>query len=777
MKKLSRKGAFIKRRLLLENLESRTVFNGDDGSFVGFGSLTYSIAPDGTLVGRETSELYAALGGVSPAAVWEQAIARAFQKWAQESNTNIGRVLDNGAASGVYGPTRGDERFGDIRVTGFDFAEDSHAEAVSENTRSVGTWAGDMFFNTTAEWTSVEAIEATALHEVGHILGLAHSTDPLSAMYQHGPSGNLVLTADDIAQLQAIHGPRTPDPNEGQEGNDTIANATEIKGGEEDTTTAEGFRGDQVWIQFGDLQTSNDRDVYAIQTAKGYAGPISVEVRSEGISLARLRIELTDKNGDILAQSEMSGDFGGVTRVTLDQTQSEGEYFLRVLPGDAPFWAIGDYSVTVANPTTLETDANAIAAWSRQAHRWYYDSDRAKDGFSYQILSNHEDGPREDDRHTDDTIDTAGLIPQVLDTAERAVFQTVGTISDLSDIDHYVVEAPKDLGLRSELTIDVESLAAGGLVPEVEVFDEKQDSLVTETRVKGYGQTELVIANVQPEQKFFIRLLGQSVTQEFRIGSMSLSVTFGLPTSTPEVLLEGTLSSEQASIDREWYVARPQLFGLSLSGTTAQNNVDGSIWVSIFDSQNRLVAGLVAPLNDLRSAPGLFLDAGTYYFQVASSVVSGELPNIDFALRAERPSQPVGPVLGDKKVQPMFLCPGSTTQYCYPNSTNPTTTTQQVGPPPVTPLAASSTAQVSSSSNWYWNNQFAPTNPSNAMDVDGDGSVGPLDVLLVIDVINSRGIGPVPTPPEFLGYLDTNANGDIEPLDVLLVINYLNGLV
>jgi hypothetical protein len=59
-------------------------------------------------------------------------------------------------------------------------------------------------------------------------------------------------------------------------------------------------------------------------------------------------------------------------------------------------------------------------------------------------------------------------------------------------------------------------------------------------------------------------------------------------------------------------------------------------------------------------------------------------------------------------------------------------------------------------------------------DVTGNGSVDPLDALTLINAINSRGAGPVPSPPVFLGHLDPNADGVVDALDVLMVINQLN---
>lgn len=763
------------RRLHLERLEGRDLFSRDIGAFAGFGSMTFSYAPDGARVGQETSELAATLDAVATTTEWQAAIERAIQTWAIHSNINFGRVPDNGAASGVYGPLRGDERFGDVRISAFDFALDSIAEAVSDGARSAGAWAGDVFFNSKAKWDSLQAIEAVALHEVGHVLGLDHSSDPNSPMHAHGPSGILQLTANDIALLHEIHGPRIPDPNEGDHGNDTIGRASEIKGGEDDETVAEGFNGEQVWIQFGDLLDAADRDVFAFKTALGYSGPVAVEVRSAGISLSQLKAQITDKHGNALQQAVMVGSGGGVAKLVLNATMPDAKYYVHVLAGDDPFWATGDYSVTIANPTTLQSKGEVIADWSRTAHRWYYDSKQAKNGFSWQLLRSAEDEPTTHDQHSDDSIQNAVDLPQMIDVPTRVVYRTVGTVSDLIDIDHYRVNAPKNLLGRNELTVDLESLSAGGLVPGVDVLDAAGNVRSADIRIQGFGQTQLVLSNVQSEERFFVRLRGADVAQEFRTGSFSLSVTFAPPTNPPEVLLQGSLTAAERFMDREWYVARPQLFAFSLLGATTAFDATTQIWVSIFDANRRLVAGLVAPNGQLRSAPALFLDAGAYFFQVAASNGSGELSDTSFQFRVDRPSKPIGPLIGNKAVQPLYLNPGSTTEYLYPNSTTPTTRTQQVGPPPPQPLPAPSNAPIASPSAWFWRNQFLPTNPSNAMDVDGDATVSPLDVLVIINAINSAGIGPVPPVPMFLGHIDVNANGTVEPLDVLNVINFING--
>src|SRR5687767_14564368 len=64
-------------------------------------------------------------------------------------------------------------------------------------------------------------------------------------------------------------------------------------------------------------------------------------------------------------------------------------------------------------------------------------------------------------------------------------------------------------------------------------------------------------------------------------------------------------------------------------------------------------------------------------------------------------------------------------------------------------------------------------NPANQLDVDASGLVTTIDALVVINalgrdgsgVLGSPGTGAAPPP-----YLDVNGNGSVEPLDALAVI-------
>lgn len=68
-------------------------------------------------------------------------------------------------------------------------------------------------------------------------------------------------------------------------------------------------------------------------------------------------------------------------------------------------------------------------------------------------------------------------------------------------------------------------------------------------------------------------------------------------------------------------------------------------------------------------------------------------------------------------------------------------------------------------------------NPDNVSDVNGDGFISPVDILLGINRLNKHGSGklPLPTGGEPPPYYDVDGDGEHTPVDILVVINCVNG--
>ena len=73
--------------------------------------------------------------------------------------------------------------------------------------------------------------------------------------------------------------------------------------------------------------------------------------------------------------------------------------------------------------------------------------------------------------------------------------------------------------------------------------------------------------------------------------------------------------------------------------------------------------------------------------------------------------------------------------------------------------------------------RYSFTNLLDPLDVNRDGHISPLDVLLVFNQLNSGGSGPLRGLNLSSIHVDTNSDAQLSPIDALLVINYLNARV
>ena len=173
------------------------------------------------------------------------------------------------------------------------------AVATPPDASLAGTLAGDIYFNSSASFTPT-TLFGVALHEVGHALGVASSSDPASVMFDTF-NNNLTLSASDVTAIRALYGARAPDAHEGAIGNGTIQNSTRIQyDSVTDVSTP--------LVIFGDVTTRADVDVFYLPTPDTYSGPMSVRLQTTGISLLAPKLSVTDKNGNVLASAvaEMS---------------------------------------------------------------------------------------------------------------------------------------------------------------------------------------------------------------------------------------------------------------------------------------------------------------------------------------------------------------------------------------------------------------------------------------------------------------------------------------
>lgn len=191
-------------------------------------TVSWSLMPDGTTASEPSSHtgssslstIFAAVGGSGPAT---SAIGSAFDTWAGVTNltiigpvTDTGRPFDHPAATG--------SKAGDIRLGAFAWDGPSNILAHSYYPPVNGfTAAGDSHYDKDENWVISSLAEGSStgsnidwetvvLHELGHSLGLDHSSVVGSVMYQYYLGVHRTLSSDDILGIQTIYGEPIPEP-------------------------------------------------------------------------------------------------------------------------------------------------------------------------------------------------------------------------------------------------------------------------------------------------------------------------------------------------------------------------------------------------------------------------------------------------------------------------------------------------------------------------------------------------------------------------------------
>lgn len=616
-----------KARLHVELLESRTTPAAIGFPWPEAGSLTLSFAPDGTQAGNQTDRLYQTLGNL-PTTRWQTEILRAFQTWVIQTNVNVGLVPDGGQPFGILGLKQGDPRFGDVRIGALPMGSDTVAVADPYDPFVANTWVGDVFLNSTQSFTLGAQgdgfdVSSVMLHEAGHVLGLGHSGDPNSPMYEHFHPKTASLTPADVRALQGLYGSRAADAFEGRAGNEDPASATVLSlldpaGLPSETQVA------------ADLTTGADVDFYKIVVPAG-AQSLDVTVQASGISLLVPHLTLLDASGTAVSSAAAESPLSNDLRLHLDQPSTGAVYYVKVEAATGDVFAIGSYHLTVAPRHNQAAGAAALVA----------------------------------------LMNSAPTVPvQLLATTPGYVEHTYYEIEDRFDAvtpEHVyqVNSANLGPGVTNVMTVLIQA-DDPRVQPQVTVVDDQGHELSTSVVVSADGILEVQVPSVLPNRDYFVHVGATSPGTE-----QDVVIDFAQDVSELATLVSDTLASSDYQLRRTLMVRASQQFHLVLSAAALGGLTPAGVRMTIVDPEGVAVFTLVAPDGATRTGD-VFLNAGTYTVQLVRAgehafvppgppstryhdykTAAGTRAPLLIELRGTGVSEPIGPQLRDTTDQPL----------------------------------------------------------------------------------------------------------------------------
>src|SRR5271157_4972386 len=335
-------------RPCLEELEVRFLLYATTGNQWTMPILiSYSLMPDGTSIGGIPSNLQASLNAHYPTAAWQAQISKAAAVWERVANLNFSLVTDNGSPLGVSGNQQDDPRFGDIRIGGYAMSSSILAFAYLPPKANGGTDAGDIFFNTAQSWQingTTYDLMTVAIHELGHALGMGHSTDTAAAMYPAYITTKQAVDADDISGIRSIYNARQPDVFNVNASNDSPRSAADI-------SSYIGTNG-QLTISGLDLTPpvtigTNDIEWYKITVPASTTGTMVVRMQSSGLILLSPNLAVFNSAGNTILAQQISSNLGDTVTVAIKNVSPGQVYDVRCQGSTTGASGFGAYGLQV----------------------------------------------------------------------------------------------------------------------------------------------------------------------------------------------------------------------------------------------------------------------------------------------------------------------------------------------------------------------------------------------------------------------------------------------
>jgi hypothetical protein len=302
--------------------------------------ITYSFVPDGASIGGVSSNLFSTLNASYSTSTWEAQFEKAAALWSSYGNLNLAQVSDNGEALGAPGNQQDDPNVGDIRISMIPMGTNGVlAFTLLPPAYNGGTNAGDIVFNSSYAWGINNGnydIETVALHEIGHALGLAHSTSTTAVMYGRYQGVNESLSLDDQQGIASIYGGAT---TTNQANNKLYSGATNI---------TPQIVNNQIAIAGLNIAGPSDSNWFKVTVPSTTNGTMTVSMQSTNLSSLSPRLLVYNNNPSpaLLGQSAMTGQWGATATVTLTGVTPGTTYYLKTAAATSP-GAYGAYGLLV----------------------------------------------------------------------------------------------------------------------------------------------------------------------------------------------------------------------------------------------------------------------------------------------------------------------------------------------------------------------------------------------------------------------------------------------
>ncbi len=572
--------------------------------------VTISFAPDFAEIGRYRNEFFQHLNSQLSYPDWKIEMLRAFQTWSRHSDVAFAVVPDGARAFGIPGLSRGDPRFGDIRLGAFP-QSNVLGNAVPYHP-SAGVWAGDVFLDSNRTFVIDDGqsgipsmdeydLYSVVLHEAGNSLGLPdQELDPESVMFFAYLGTRQDLSPADIANIQALYGPPSADPWELESTNGDFATATPVDYGTE-------FPATLVEVKNGRIQDGADIDFYRFE-GNPFAENCWVKLRARGQSLLCGRITVYDDSfqeiATISAENPLQNSVGKeITGI------SPGEVvYVSIDWANVPDFEFGNYQLA------LDFNENAGDEFDGSDD----DDDDDPPGFFeagdeglVDVLYSME-GPIDTETSSNNTFAKAVELFTPPGAPAGSRFELVSALTSPSDRDVFRIQTAAEA--TGTLAIELTPLGMDPALINIVLFNQAKQMLPVTRRIRVTGDVVVEASNIEAGATYYLRV--QSRAGNTRAGNYLLLANVATQATNLQRIDEVALSAGDPDQFGDFTTFKTQLFRFDLS-MTSPDAANQACQFTIYSDTGRVELVTSVRSGNSRIAY-VWLQAGKHYFRFTS---------------------------------------------------------------------------------------------------------------------------------------------------------------
>ncbi|TWU65695.1 matrixin family metalloprotease [Crateriforma conspicua] len=598
-----------RRQIQSQLLESRRMLAAFGTPWPDPSSLSISFAHDGSDIHGQDNEIHSQLDALADRQEWQELALRAFQTWSYVADINVALTNDAGADFGTPGLQQNDPRFGEFRIGSIP-QSGALANTLPFQVMA-GTLSGDLLLNSATnfayhDWAGGAAPDPTPpespqqfdlfsvfLHEAGNALGIEDNDLTSSVMFQNYTVPKGILTAQDIADIQALYGQRSDDYESADNGSLLTASLIANPAGFDPA-------GQTIRVR-GSLKDAADVDVYRY-VPLSLSGDVTVTLQAREISLLQGKIELLNLTGGVLASAEADSVFDNDVSLTLGGLSAQQLAYIRVTGADGDVYSAGDYDLVIdyRSDTVQASDLVTPAYDSLAEHLWQ----------NFDLI--------DDEVGATDVIADAvplPLMPGGIQSHRQEVLSSVGGTnnSGSTDVDVWKVAAPANVSgaMRVHLS-PIGGDAAADL--KIQILDASGATVGASGRLAADGTWTLDVDQPTPGAEYFLRI-SVDPSSAVDVGNYVASAEFTPAFTDAHEMFSRTIQPGEDEFVR-WNLRESKMYRFDLSATAASD--DAGVRLTVYDAFTKEVVLVVGATAGGSRSVHAMLDSGDYILRFAA---------------------------------------------------------------------------------------------------------------------------------------------------------------